>query len=224
VFITKPFSDFSPSQLVVPVAGWMLRSAVRQELPPAFHREGSLYISRRDVVMTQNSLFGARVIGYEMDPARSVNIDTPDDWQMAERLIEVGIGAIDVAGAGGTSWARVESERASDARQRRLGQTFANWGIPTADCILNARRVAPHLPLIASGGLRNGLDVAKTLALGADLAGLAFPFLRAAHDSEAAVAALADVLIAELRTVLFCTGQGNLAELKQGKSLERADP
>lgn len=59
----------------------------RQELPPAFHREGSIYITRRDVVMTQNSLFGARVVGYEMDPSLSVNIDTPDDWAMAERLI-----------------------------------------------------------------------------------------------------------------------------------------
>ncbi|MBL8187170.1 MAG: acylneuraminate cytidylyltransferase family protein [Acidobacteria bacterium] len=59
----------------------------RQELPPAFHREGSIYITRRDVVMTQNSLFGARVVGYEMDPSLSVNIDTPDDWKMAEQLI-----------------------------------------------------------------------------------------------------------------------------------------
>lgn len=59
----------------------------RQELPPAFHREGSIYITRCDVVMTQNSLFGARVVGYEMDPALSVNIDTLDDWKLAERLI-----------------------------------------------------------------------------------------------------------------------------------------
>lgn len=140
---------------------------------------------------------------------------------MVQRLVEAGVAAVDVAGAGGTSWAKVESERATDPVQRRLGQTFADWGIPTADCILNARQVAPHLPLIASGGLRNGLDVAKTLALGADLAGLAFPFLKAAHDSEAAVAALADVLIAELTTVLFCTGQGSLAALKQGQTLER---
>lgn len=137
--------------------------------------------------------------------------------QMAERLIEVGISAIDVAGAGGTSWARVESERATDARQRRLGQTFANWGIPTADCIAAIRQIAPHLPLIASGGLRNGLEVAKALALGADLAGLALPFLQAAADSELALQALIETLIAELGIALFCTGSATVADLRAGK-------
>jgi isopentenyl-diphosphate delta-isomerase len=140
---------------------------------------------------------------------------------MVRRLMDAGVAAIDVAGAGGTSWAKVESERATDPVQRRLGQTFADWGIPTADCIVAARQVAPNVPLIASGGLRNGLDVAKSLALGADLAGLAFPFLRAASQSEEAVAALADVLLAELKTVLFCTGQGQVAGLRQPGILEK---
>ncbi|MGF1567226.1 MAG: type 2 isopentenyl-diphosphate Delta-isomerase [Nodosilinea sp.] len=140
---------------------------------------------------------------------------------MVRRLVEAGVAAVDVAGAGGTSWARVESERAIDPIQRRLGQTFADWGMPTADCILKARQVAPSLPLIASGGLRNGLDMAKTLALGADLAGLALPFLKAANESEDAVAALVEVLIAEMTTVLFCTGQGNLAGLRQAGVLEK---
>jgi isopentenyl-diphosphate Delta-isomerase len=140
---------------------------------------------------------------------------------MVKRLLEVGVAAVDVAGAGGTSWAKVESERATDPIQRRLGQTFADWGIPTADCILQARQAAPTLPLIASGGLRNGLDAAKTLALGADLAGLAYPFLQAAHQSEAAVAALADVLLAELTTVLFCTGQPTVKGLRQEGVLQR---
>jgi isopentenyl-diphosphate delta-isomerase len=139
---------------------------------------------------------------------------------MVKRLRDVGIAAVDVAGAGGTSWAKVESERATDPVQRRLGQTFADWGLPTAHCIIAARQVAPDFPLIASGGLRNGLDVAKTLALGADLAGLAFPFLKAASQSEEAVAALADVLLAELKTVLFCTGQGTVAGLRQAGVLE----
>lgn len=139
---------------------------------------------------------------------------------MVRRLIEAGVAAVDVAGAGGTSWARVESERATDAHQRRLGQTFGEWGLPTADCIVAARRVAPTLPLIASGGLRHGLDVAKALALGADLAGLALPFLQAANESEEALAALAEVLIAEITTVLFCTGQRSLAGLRQAGVLE----
>nr|WP_199312121.1 type 2 isopentenyl-diphosphate Delta-isomerase [Phormidium tenue] len=140
---------------------------------------------------------------------------------MVRRLVEAGVAAVDVAGAGGTSWARVESERAIDAHQRRLGQTFGEWGLPTADCIVQARRTAPTLPLIASGGLRHGLDVAKTLALGADLAGLAMPFLQAASESEEAVAALAEVLMAEIKTVLFCTGQDSLAGFRQAGVLER---
>ena len=134
---------------------------------------------------------------------------------MAQRLLEAGISAIDVAGAGGTSWARVESERAKDPLQRRLGNTFANWGIPTAECITGIRQVAPTLPLIASGGLRNGLDIATAIALGADLGGLALPFLHAAAESEAALHDLTDALIAELLTVLFCTGTNTLAGLRQ---------
>lgn len=143
---------------------------------------------------------------------------------MVQRLLGAGVAAVDVAGAGGTSWAKVESERAQDPLQRRLGQTFADWGLPTADCIVQARQVAPTLPLIASGGLRNGLDVAKTLALGADIAGLAFPFLQAAHESETAVAALAEVLITEIKTVLFCTGQATVAGLRQPGILSQSQP
>lgn len=140
---------------------------------------------------------------------------------IAQRLIDSGVAAIDVAGAGGTSWAKVESERATDAKQRRLGQTFANWGIPTAQCITDIRAIAPTIPLIASGGLRNGLDAATAIALGADLAGLAFPFLQAAAQSDEAVDELADALIAELTTVLFCTGTVNLPQLKSTAVLER---
>ncbi|MEM6612983.1 MAG: type 2 isopentenyl-diphosphate Delta-isomerase [Cyanobacteria bacterium P01_C01_bin.72] len=140
---------------------------------------------------------------------------------MATKLIEVGVDAIDVAGAGGTSWAKVESERAENNLQRRLGRTFADWGIATADCIVQIRAQNPDLPLIASGGLRNGLEVAKTIALGADLAGLAFPFLQAADKSEAAVDELIELLIAELKTVLFCTGNVNIAELKRSQSLSK---
>lgn len=140
---------------------------------------------------------------------------------MAQKLIEVGIAAIDVAGAGGTSWARVEGERATDARQHRLGQTFADWGLPTAECITEIRAVAPHIPLIASGGLRNGLEVATAIALGADIAGMAWPFLQAAHASVASVHNLVDVLMAEMVTVLFCTGNTTLTALQQSKSLRK---
>ncbi len=140
---------------------------------------------------------------------------------MAAKLIDVGVSAIDVAGAGGTSWAKVESERAADVKQRRLGKTFADWGLPTAECITSIRQVYPDIPLIASGGLRNGLDLAKTIALGADLAGLAFPFLQAASESSNALEELVELLTAEIATVLFCTGNANIQHLKHSNSLQK---
>jgi isopentenyl-diphosphate delta-isomerase len=139
---------------------------------------------------------------------------------MAEKLIAAGVAAIDVAGAGGTSWAKVEGERAQDAKQRRLGTTFSDWGIPTAECITQIREIAPSIPLIASGGLRNGLDIAKAIALGADLAGLALPFLQAANESEDALHTLVDMLKAEITTVLFCTGTATLAQLQRSSALK----
>lgn len=142
---------------------------------------------------------------------------------MAEKLIAAGVTAIDVAGAGGTSWAKVEGERGENALQRTLGNTFADWGIPTAECITSIRAIAPDVPLIASGGLRHGLDVAKAIALGADIAGLAMPFLQAAVLSEAALHDLAEVLIAEITTVLFCTGNATLHQLKHSGSLQRIE-
>lgn len=140
---------------------------------------------------------------------------------MAERLLAAGVTAIDVAGAGGTSWSRVEGGRATDLRQRRLGQTFADWGLPTADCITQVRAVAPTVPLIASGGIRNGLEAAKALALGADLVGLAHPFLLAANESEDILMTLAECLTEELKTVLLCTGLPTIAALKGTTQLQR---
>jgi isopentenyl-diphosphate Delta-isomerase len=141
---------------------------------------------------------------------------------MAQQLIAAGVSAIDVAGAGGTSWAKVESERAKTPLQRRLGETFGDWGIPTADCIRAIHAIDPTLPLIASGGLRNGLDIAKAISLGANIGGLALPFLQAADTSTEAVAELVQILMAEIRTVLFCTGNANLAALQQSNCLVRS--
>ncbi|MHC5746406.1 MAG: type 2 isopentenyl-diphosphate Delta-isomerase [Nostoc sp.] len=142
---------------------------------------------------------------------------------IAQKLLAAGVAAIDVAGAGGTSWAKVESERAESPLQRRLGRTFADWGLPTAECITTIRTIAKDVPLIASGGLRHGLDVATAIALGADIAGLAMPFLQAAATSETAVAELTEVLIAEITTVLFCTGNTTLYQLKHSGSLQRIE-
>jgi len=140
---------------------------------------------------------------------------------MAQKLMDAGVSAIDVAGAGGTSWAKVESERACNEQQRRLGLTFADWGFPTAECIIDIRAIAPEIPLIASGGLRDGVEIAKAIALGADIAGLAWPFLQAAADSTAAVDALVQLLIAEITTVLFCTGNATVSQLKHSNALQK---
>ena len=139
--------------------------------------------------------------------------------KMAKSLLEAGVSAIDVAGAGGTSWARIESERATTSLERRLGETFADWGIPTAECLVEIHSLYPDLPLIASGGLRNGLDIAKSIALGAALGGLALPFLQAASDSVEALDETLQLLQAELRTVLFCTGNASIVQLAQSKCL-----
>ncbi len=143
---------------------------------------------------------------------------------MARRLLDLGISAIDVAGAGGTSWAKVESERADNELQRQLGLTFADWGIPTADCLVQVRQLAPAVPLIASGGIRDGVEGAKAIALGADLVGMARPFLQAACDSPLALQEKVELLFAELKTVLFCTNHATPAELKQTKALGRIGP
>jgi isopentenyl-diphosphate Delta-isomerase len=134
---------------------------------------------------------------------------------MAKQLINAGIKAIDVAGAGGTSWSLVESQRAPNDLLKQLGRTFGDWGIPTAECLVDINHTYPQIPLIASGGLRNGLDVAKAISLGANLAGMALPFLQAADISTEAVIDRVELLIAELKTAMFCTGSRQLADLQQ---------
>jgi len=133
---------------------------------------------------------------------------------VARRLADAGVAAIDVAGAGGTSWSQVEMYRAPTERRRRLCARFADWGIPTARAVVDVREALPDVPLIASGGLRTGLDLAKVLALGADLGGLAGPFLKAANVSAEAVAELAGEVADELRIILFSLGLPDVASLK----------
>ncbi len=137
----------------------------------------------------------------------------------ARQLIEAGVSAIDVAGAGGTSWSQVEMHRAPTERLRRLAAAFGDWGIPTAESlqIVDQLRHAlspPALAIFASGGIRNGQDVAKSVALGADLVGLASPFLKRAVESAEAVADEMELLVAELRITMFCSGAPNLASLR----------
>ncbi len=141
----------------------------------------------------------------------------------ATRLAEAGVAAIDVAGAGGTSWSQVEMHRAKTETQKRVAAAFIDWGIPTAEAIQNVRRVAPGLPVIASGGLRDGIDVAKSLALGAGLCGLASPFLKAAAVSVEATAETIAELARELRIAMFAAGAATIAQL-QATPLVCRDP
>jgi isopentenyl-diphosphate delta-isomerase len=135
----------------------------------------------------------------------------------ARRLAEAGVAAIDVAGAGGTSWSQVEMHRAQGESQRRLAAAFVDWGIPTAESILQVRAASPDLAVIASGGLRSGVDIAKCLALGAVLGGMAGPFLKAAAQSvEKTVESIAG-LRREIQVCLFAAGAGNLTALRSSR-------
>jgi isopentenyl-diphosphate delta-isomerase len=140
--------------------------------------------------------------------------------QSARALYNAGISAIDVAGAGGTSWSQVEMHRAPTERLRRLAAAFSDWGIPTAESLqavykVRAEMGLQHLPIIASGGIRNGQEIAKCVALGAELVGLASPFLKRAVDSVEAVIDEMEFLEAELRIAMFCSGSATLEELRQ---------
>lgn len=130
-------------------------------------------------------------------------------------LTSAGVAAIDVAGAGGTSWSQVEMHRAKTESQKRIAAAFIGWGIPTAESIENVRRTAPNMKIIASGGLRDGVEVAKCLALGATLGGLASPFLKAAALSPEAVVETIAELAHEIRIVMFATGAGTIAQLQE---------
>ena len=134
--------------------------------------------------------------------------------ETARRLWDAGVAAIDVAGAGGTSWSQVEAHRAHDPRHRAIAGPSPIGASPPPRAIQNVRRAAPALPVIASGGLRDGIDVAKSVALGASLCGLASPFLKAAAVSEEATAEAIAELARELRIAMFAAGAGSLRHLQ----------
>ncbi|HYL71995.1 MAG TPA: alpha-hydroxy-acid oxidizing protein, partial [Candidatus Dormibacteraeota bacterium] len=142
-----------------------------------------------------------------------------DDLVVA--LLDAGVAAVDVAGAGGTSWSEVERHRMSDPVRARVAASFAGWGIPTAIAIERARQAAPDATLVASGGVRSGVDIAKAVALGADLVGVAGPLLRSAAVSERALWDTVDVMLEELRLCMFCVGAASPGALRATGRLER---
>jgi len=132
---------------------------------------------------------------------------------LVARLFDAGVAAVDVAGAGGTSWSEVERHRISNPVRARVAAAFAGWGIPTVEALIRARRAAPDGMLIASGGVRDGIDIAKALALGADSVGIAGVLLRAAADGDDALDDSVAVILEELRLAMFCVGADRVAGL-----------
>jgi isopentenyl-diphosphate delta-isomerase len=140
-------------------------------------------------------------------------------WGFSEKnvrdLANAGVAAIDVAGSGGTSWSEVEYHRAPTEFHARVARSFADWGIPTADAIQYAVKGAPGLNIIASGGLRDGIDIAKSIALGAVAGGMAGPFLKAADQSAEAVDQVIRELTAQIRVAMLCSGARTFEELQR---------
>ncbi len=133
---------------------------------------------------------------------------------VARRLADCGVAAVDVAGAGGTSWAAVEGQRSAGADEQSLGEIFRDWGIPTARCLSDVHAALPQMPLIASGGVRHGLDAAKAIRLGAGMVGQAAALLPAAMQGTDAVVAHVEAFARALRITCLATGSRNLTALR----------
>jgi isopentenyl-diphosphate delta-isomerase len=147
-------------------------------------------------------------------------------WGISERtaklLADCGVSAIDVAGAGGTSWSQVEMHRAPDEFTRQLAATFVGWGIPTADSILNVQKAAPDMIVFASGGLKDGLDIAKCIALGATLGGMAGPFLKAAAVSTEKAIEMMKLTKRQIEVTMFGCGVAGIRELGNEKLIKKS--
>jgi isopentenyl-diphosphate delta-isomerase len=135
--------------------------------------------------------------------------------QVARQLANAGVAALDVAGAGGTSWSQVEMHRARTDFARRVAAAFSDWGIPTADSLREVRRAVDNVAIIASGGIRDGIQMAKAVALGARACSIAGPFLRASTDSGTPAAELMRTLAAQMRIAMFAAGVSDIAALSK---------
>jgi isopentenyl-diphosphate delta-isomerase len=140
--------------------------------------------------------------------------------EIARQLVDAGVEVIDVAGAGGTSWSQVEMHRAEDEIQAELAASFLDWGLTTVEALRDVRALFPEIPLIASGGLRDGIDLAKCISIGADLGGMAGQFLRAAALSTEAVIERITLCGKQLQVAMFATGCATLKDLDSTKLIE----
>ena len=142
---------------------------------------------------------------------------------LARRLADIGVAGIDVAGAGGTSWSEVEAHRQLDEKMQRVAHSFAGWGIPTARALTDVRAALPNTPVIASGGVRTGIDVAKAIRLGADLVGMGAPALGSAMETAKAVENQLSAVVEELKIAMFCSGSRDIPALRQAVLRNVAD-
>ncbi|CDN42652.1 MULTISPECIES: type 2 isopentenyl-diphosphate Delta-isomerase [unclassified Paenibacillus] len=158
---------------------------------------------------------GVKEVGWGIDPDTAV------------RLAEAGASFIDAAGAGGTSWSQVEKHRSRSPLRAQAAEAFADWGIPTAESVLGIRRRLPGMKLIASGGLANGVEAAKAIALGADLAGYGralLPGAASGADAAQAISGQMERIEFELRTAMFGIGAGTLEQLRGHERLKPVHP
>lgn len=139
---------------------------------------------------------------------------------VARRLLDAGVEIVDVAGQGGTSWARIEARRSGELD---IGEMFADWGIPTPRAIREVAAV-DGVTVIGSGGVRSGIDVAKAIALGAELVGMAYPFLGPATESAEMVERKIERIVEELRIVMLCVGARTIRELQDTQLRRRTEP
>jgi isopentenyl-diphosphate delta-isomerase len=148
-------------------------------------------------------------------PALAKEVGAGIGSRAASKLAALPLAGVEVAGVGGTSWAKVESFRApKGSAQAEVGRRLAGFGVPTADSIPICRQAFGDRLVVASGGIRHGMDVAVALALGADVAALARPLLEAANRSEDDAFEALELLIYELKVICFCTGASNIAALR----------
>lgn len=140
-------------------------------------------------------------------------------WGISEKiainLMNLGVAAIDVAGAGGTSWSEVEKYRTKNEALFRIATQFRNWGIPTAEAVRQVHGALPTTPIVASGGLRRGMELAKAIALGASIGGFAGALIKAADESAKCVTSIIEEIELELRITMFAAGVSDIDSLSK---------
>ncbi|MCK9245549.1 MAG: type 2 isopentenyl-diphosphate Delta-isomerase [Anaerolineaceae bacterium] len=177
-------------------------NALQEALQPEGNRNFSQLLKKIESVAASVSVpVVAKEVGCGIDP------------RTAHSLVEVGVQGIDVAGTGGTSWAAVEMYRQSDPIRRSLCQTYLDWGIPSAEALRGLSDLPEGVLKISSGGLRHGLDVAKSIAMGAALAGFAHKFIIAANSSYETLKDTIQLIIMELKVAMFISGAPDLKSL-----------